>query len=111
MSSPAASSNPGDYIDAHYIEYRELTYYGDYTLEYVFSEFLQGNQTGLKGHIMRIVMDDLIGSEALHLETATGQEYFDYWKAHTQRLAEDNGLDYMKESAPKSWLLMQMLNG
>lgn len=38
-SSPATSSRPADYIDAHPIEYRELTYYGSYTLQYVFSQF------------------------------------------------------------------------
>lgn len=27
-SSPATASNPADYIDAHFLEYRELTYCG-----------------------------------------------------------------------------------
>ncbi|MBQ3194278.1 MAG: hypothetical protein IJB59_12020, partial [Oscillospiraceae bacterium] len=50
-SSPTTSSRPADYIDAHPIEYRELMYYGDYTLQYIFSKFhLEGNQTGLRGH-------------------------------------------------------------
>ena len=31
-SSPAHSSRPGDYINEHPVEYRELTYYGEYTL-------------------------------------------------------------------------------
>lgn len=41
MASPALSSNPGDYIAAHPLEYRELIYYGDNTLRYLFSEFLK----------------------------------------------------------------------
>ena len=108
-SSPAESSVTGDYIDAHPIEYRELTYYGDYTLRYVFSEFLKGGQTGLEGHIMRIVMDDLIGGEALRLYAETGQAYFDAWLEYARRIEEANGTDYMKEYAPKSWLLLQMI--
>ncbi|MPM83014.1 hypothetical protein SDC9_130077 [bioreactor metagenome] len=109
MSSPAASSNPGDYIKAHTVEYRELTYYGDYTLRYVFSEFLKGRQTGLKGHIMRAVMDSLIGGESMGLETETGQEYFDEWLALAKRTEVLNGTEYMKGNAPKAWMLLQML--
>ena len=53
-SGPALSSNPGDYIEEHPIEFRELTYYGRYTLKYCFTEFLKGGQTDLRGHIMTI---------------------------------------------------------
>lgn len=108
-SSPASSSNPGDYIDAHLIEYRELTYYGDYTLKYVFSEFLKGGQTDLRGHIMRSIMDDLIGGEALGLEADTGQEYFDAWRAHVEGVYAQNDATYMQEKCPKGWLLLQMI--
>ena len=109
MSSPATSSNPGDYIKAHPIEYRELTYYGDYTLGYVFSEFLKGGQTGLKGHIMRTLMDSLISGESMGLETENGQEYFDEWLAHAKRTEAENGAEFLKENAPKAWMLLQML--
>ncbi len=108
-SSPAEASSPGSYIDAHPIEYRELTYYGDYTLHHVFSKFLKGVQTDLNGHIMRIVMEDLIGGEALGNEAETGQAYFDAWLENARRIKEANGTDYMKEYAPKSWLLLQMI--
>lgn len=109
MSSPATSSNPGDYIKAHQVEYRELTYYGDYTLRYVFTEFLKGGQTGLKGHIMRAVMDSLIGGESMGLEAETGQEYFDEWLALAKRTEALNGTEYLKDNAPKAWMLLQML--
>jgi len=109
ISAPATSSNPGDYIKAHPIEYRELTYYGEYTLRYVFSEFLQGGQTGLKGHIMRAVMDNLIGGESMGLESETGQAYFDEWLALAKQTEAKNGEAYMKERAPKAWMLLQML--
>ncbi len=108
-SSPAEASSPGSYIDAHALEYRELTYYGNYTLRYVFSEFLKGGQTDLNGYIMRIVMDDLTGGEALGLEAETGQEYFDAWLEYARRIKEANGIDYMKEYAPKSRMLLQMI--
>lgn len=59
LSSLAEASYPGAYKEAHPVEYRELLYFGDYTLHYVFSEFLKGGQTGLKGHLLRMVLDDL----------------------------------------------------
>ncbi len=58
-SSPAVSSNPYDYIDEHYIEYRELLYYGEYTLRYCSQRFNRGGETGLEGKIMEIVCEEL----------------------------------------------------
>jgi hypothetical protein len=109
MSSPAEASNPGSYIDAHPIEYRELTYYGDYTLSYIFSEFRKGGQTDLKGQLMRQVMDALIGSEAIKSSAGNGQEYFDAWAKAAKSMEATYGLDYMKVNAPKSYLYLQLL--
>jgi len=111
MSSPAASSNVDDYIDAHRLVYRELTYYGDYTLRYIFSEFLKGGQTGLKGQIMRAVMDDLIGDEKLTVTAGNGQEYFDAWRKHVEQKLLSLGEDAMRENYPKSYLMLTMPSG
>lgn len=108
-SSPAESSNPSDYIDAHPIEYRELTYYGDYSLNYIFSAFLKGGQTDLKGHLMQAVMKALLGDEAISLSAKNGQEYFDAWKEAAVRKNKEHGLEYMKTNAPKAYLLLQLL--
>jgi hypothetical protein len=109
LSSPAASSVPGDYIDAHPIDYRELTYYDDYTLRYIFSAFLKGGQTDLKGSLMCIVMDELIGEEAINQDVSNGQKYFDTWMQSAERMETEHGLDYMKKNAPKAYLLLQLL--
>ena len=109
MSSPGESSNPGDYIDAHSIEYRELMYYGDYTLRYIYTEFLKGEQTNLRSHIMLSAMRDLLGGEDMGLETDTPQEWFDQWKKQTQTLLEKNDMDFMKNNYPKAYLLLQLL--
>jgi len=109
-SSPATSSRPTDYIDAHPIEYRELTYYGSYTLRYIFSQFLEGNQTGLRGHLMRAALDDIAPEAQLRLHAETGQEYFDEWKAGAIRVGEQHDMDWIKENQPAIWLLLQMLN-
>jgi len=108
-SSPAASSSPADYIDAHPLEYRELTYYGSYTLRYIFSRFLEGNQTGLRGHLMRAVLDDIAPEARLRLHAETGQKYFDEWKAEAIRVGEQHDMDWIEENQPAIRLLLQML--
>lgn len=109
-SSPGASSRPGDYIDAHPIEYRELTFYGNHTLQYIFSRFLEGGQTGLRGHLMRAVLDELAPGARLNLDAATGQEYFDEWKAGAVRIGEQHDMEWIKENQPGIYLLLQMMN-
>lgn len=59
MSSPAVSSNPSDYIDAHTEEYRELIYFGEDTLRYIDSELDKGGPDGLEENLMRIVREEL----------------------------------------------------
>lgn len=108
-SSPEASSNPGDYIAAHPIEYQELTFYGSYTLQYIFSRFLEGGQTGLRGHLMRAVLDELAPEAQLKLEAETGQEYFDEWKAGAVRVSEQHHMDWIRENQPAIFLLLRMI--
>lgn len=108
-SSPTPSSRPADYIDAHPIEYRELMYYGDYTLQYIFSKFhLEGNQTGLRGHLMRIVLDELAPEAQLRLYAETGQAYFDEWRAGALRISEQHDMEWIKENQPAIWLFLRM---
>lgn len=80
-SDPRISSNPQDYIDAHSIEYCDLLSYGDYTVNYCFDCFKEGNQTGLKGRIMAILCEELLQTEGTLKEDArtaeTGQLWYD----------------------------------
>ncbi|MCH4887957.1 DUF4825 domain-containing protein [Acidaminobacter sp. JC074] len=66
MSSPKTSSNPQDYIDDNYISYREMMYYGTYTLE-----FIEENRTrhveDLKTKILELMLEDL----TISIETYT----------------------------------------
>ena len=108
-SSPALSSNPGDYIKEHSIEYRELTYYGRYTLKYCFTEFLKGGQTDLRGHIMRAAMDDIAPEARLKLYAETGQEYFDAWKDAAISVGEQHDMEWIEAHQPAVCLLLSML--
>ena len=113
-SSPAYSSNPGDYIDEHLIQYRELTFYGRYTLRYCFGQFLQGGQTGLHGHIMASACRDILfsrGEDAVDEDSATGQEWFDAFRSKAETLALEYGDEDMAAYYPGAWVLLQMLSG
>lgn len=80
-SSPASSSNPGDYIKAHRSDYDILVNGGENTLRYIYREFLKGGQTGLPGHIILSLLKDILGSEMPDLRLAvTGQEAFNNFK-------------------------------
>ena len=74
------------------------------------SEFLHGGQTGLKGHIMRLALDDLAPDVQLKLEAETGQEYFDEWKVYAQRVAEQHDAEWVEKYQPAIRILMQMMN-
>lgn len=119
-SGPALSSNPGDYIEAHPIEYRELTYYGRYTLKYCFARFEEGGETGLDGQIMARVCEDIAvnwGEDGLRLlvcETPadgviTGQMWYNALKNNALSLMEQYTEIELAERYPASYLLLSML--
>ena len=108
-SSPAQSSSWWNYIEEHPIEFRELTYYGWYTLKYCFTEFLKGGQTGLHGHIMRAAIDDIAPEAQLKLYAETGQEYFDAWKDAAISIRKQHDMEWIETHQPATYLLLSML--
>ncbi len=115
MSSPSISSNPGDYLRAHEYEHQQLLANPDATLRYIFTEFLNaqrtGNsQTGLKGHIMVRILDELAPESQLKSGAETSQAYFDEWTAYAQRMREAHGDAWMEENLPAMYLLLQMMD-
>ena len=112
-SSPALSSNPGDYIEEHSIEYRELTYYGRYTLKYCFARFEEGDETGLVGHIMMWACEEIATSwgEAILTDyvVITGQAWYDAFKSNALGLMEQYRGIEIAERYPASYLLLSML--
>ena len=115
--SPALSSNPGDYIAEHPIEYRELTYYGRYTLKYCFARFEEGGETGLVDQIMAQACEDIAvgwGGEPLVFSTPdngvfTGQMWYSAFKNNAQSLLEQYREIELAERYPASYLLLSML--
>lgn len=104
-----------NYIEAHKLEYRELTYYGKYTLWYCFKEFLKGGQTGLRGQIMASVCKDIsLGwGEALLIDSensvATGQDWFNIFRSNAEELQKQYSEEELNELYHASWLLLQVM--
>lgn len=109
ICSAKNSGNAADYLTACPAEEAKLINYGNYTLKYIFSEFLEGGQTGLKGNVMRNVMEYLIGSEAIKYAAENGQDYFDHWKQSVIEHEKRVGNEYIREHSPKSALLLEMI--
>ncbi len=78
------SSNPQDYIDAHDWEYRELSFYGSYTVSYCVSRFEAGMETGLEGQVMARILEELLGTKgklAVNAgQASNGQAWYDSLK-------------------------------
>lgn len=112
-SSPALSSNPEDYINEHAVAYRELTYYGWYTLQYCFDRFEKGGETGLAGQIMARACEEIAGGwgeEPLVFSVLpTGQQWYDAFKNNARSLAEQYTETELAERYPASDLLLRML--
>ncbi len=108
-SSPATASSTADYISAHPIEYRELTYYGNDTLQYIFAQFLQGGQTGLHGQLMNDMFHTLAPQEQRFIEAEDAQAYFDEWKASAIQIGRQHDMDWIRENQPVIALFLEML--
>lgn len=114
-SSPGWSSRSWDYIKAHEAEYQELLGYGEDTLRYCFSEFLQGDQTGLRGHLMASACMDISAAwgEALLVDfwsgQDTGQGWFNAFKANAEELSGQLAPEELKKMYPASCLLLEMV--
>ena len=107
-SSPAEASFPGAYLTAHPEEHQALLDGGRDTLHYIFTQFLAGGQTGLEGHLMRLVLDELAPEAQLKLAADTGQEYFDAWQETAEGALAEHGAEWMEEKQPAMWLMLQM---
>ncbi len=109
VSSPAEASDPNAYIKAHEGEYRKLIYCGKYTLRYCFARFEKGGETGLAGAVMASACREILGTEDIAAQTATGQEWYNAFKEHVLNLRDQVGSGVMEKAYPNSSVLLQEL--
>lgn len=108
--TPAESSDPQEYIQAHSDEFSKLVSYGPYTLQYCFGEFLKGGQTELRGQIMQAAIDAIAPESQLKLEAANGQEYFDAWKDQALSIARQHDRQWIDDKQPAVGILLDLIS-
>ena len=93
-SSPAQSSNPGDYVAAHPTEMQQAREAGLDALRWCFARFADGNEIGLEGHVMAILCQDIILESGESCQTEgymTGQDWFNTFAREAERLKAELG--------------------
>lgn len=106
-------------MTAYPLTVRELYYYGDNTLRYIYSQFMRGGESGLRGELMVRVLHQMTLEEmALRMPLTDGQAYFDALVEVTQKTYADlvqseggeaEAKQFMREFMPASYLLLSML--
>lgn len=61
LASPDETLSPQDIIQAHPVEYRELIFYNDYTVQYIRSKIKDDKISGTEAEVMRRIMAELTG--------------------------------------------------
>lgn len=75
ICSAQAESSPYALVENSPIEYRELLYYGQYTVDYCMERFAAGGETGAEGYVMAMACSELL---QVPLDGAeTGQDWYD----------------------------------
>jgi hypothetical protein len=96
ITEPSPDSNPYHYINSHKSEYDEIVALGDDALQYMFSIFDMGGQSGLRGWIMAIACCDILGenTEFATSSVDTGQKWYDAYITNdqTQMVQSPNAL-------------------
>jgi len=113
-SSPSYSSNYHDYISAHPEQWQELLCYGQYSLHYCFSQFLEGGQADLRGLVMASLCRQIMEGWGENFTTAsltaeTGQLRFNVFMSNALEYAKHFDNETLRTQFPGSWLLIEML--
>lgn len=85
-----------------------LNSYCDYTLKYIYSKFLQGNQKGVYADMYISLLIEMLRGEAIKANPNNPQEYFNDFYSHNKELLEKNGEEFMKANYPKGYVLLKM---
>lgn len=113
LNSKNPISYSGRYGGIYQEQYDALLCYGEYTMRYIYSEFLKGGQTDIRGNVMAYMMKKMMNYE-LQNNCKNGQEYFDAYLKRTVKIYNENkGEDSsyavaFKESEPFDYLLLEM---
>ncbi len=105
---PGEYSFPGAYIEQHQEQYDEIVSYGDAALRELYRGFLKGGNTGLRGAVMQSALSDLLGEEAIRMDAADGQAWFDAFLQHAQALLAENSTEFIEQNSLIAALLHRL---
>lgn len=115
QASPSGIYGSEDHIEAHQAEFTELCSYGEYTLQYCFSELLSHGQFVLRSRIMACVCHEIAvqwGDELLMIATSDvdNDQWFDDFEAKAAFLFEKYSAEKFEQMYPAAWLYFQIKN-
>ncbi len=112
ICSPSENSSPEAHIREHRDAYYQLYDMGDATLRYCFGRFLRGNETGLQGHIMARVCQQILTdrgeTEPMLFQFETGQDWFHLFYTTARANAAQHSPEEMRAHYPCAQLLLEM---
>ncbi|MBQ8835400.1 MAG: hypothetical protein IJ001_10850 [Oscillospiraceae bacterium] len=105
----ATAKNPQMWLDESPEEYEKLLSFGEGTLYYCFSQFLEGGQTDMRGHIMSTLCQQIMEqwSESCNFKGG-GQDWFDAFRLGTEALLSEKDLETIQKHNPGAYLLLEM---
>ena len=114
-SSPAQSSAPGAYIDAHPDQWQELIGYGEWTLRYCFETFTPSNQKGLVELLMALACEQILtgwNEEGFPPVEGhgNGSQWFNHFKEYAQLLPQSTSAEDIEKYHPGACLLLEILS-
>lgn len=89
-----------------YREYKNIIAKKDKAIRYIIERFNNGRRVNIKGELMIMAFQDLIGGEQIKYAAENGQDYFNAWVEYNETLLEKNSLDFMKENYPCGYLYL-----
>ena len=104
----------GNLIESEDADVQILLHYSNETLQYCFSEFLQGNQTDARADVMAAICKKIISDWGEPLLTVdsnppqTPQEWFDFYLEQALKHFEELDQDELIEKYPASCVLLKL---
>jgi hypothetical protein len=74
--SVLTSSNPYDYINSSYEDYKHIVSQGKRSLNYMLSMFAKSNENGLKEYVMAAACSEILEEKPGSKNWASGREWF-----------------------------------
>ncbi len=111
-STETQYSNPGVYINAHPREYQRLLQCDRTMVRYCFEQFANGNQMDLRGHIMALACQAVIGeTEEFSIDSfyMTGQAWFNLFAEEADALRERIGREELSQFHPYHAMALEIL--